>query len=315
MKRTISVLLSVVILAGFCFAQDKVDLKIRLKAGDSHETKMTQSQDIGQTMNGQQMNMKQSQEMVMDMDCLAVDANGNMTIKLTYKSMKMTIEGPMGKMEFDSANPKPADPNKPQDKMMGQLVTAMAGSQFQMKLKPTGETYDVQGLGEMMKKMKEKLPADQMGKAEKFIDKMFDEKQVKELTGNMMTRYPDKPVAVGDSWYDTKSVNFMMPIDIDTTYMLKGVKDGMASIDAVSKMDMGDSSKPLEIDPNNKMSMQLSGTINANSDVDIKTGMTKKSNMTMNFTGMLKMGANEQMPEGMTIPMTIKGTAVIEQIK
>lgn len=131
----------------------------------------------------------------------------------------------------------------------------------------------------------------------------------------MMNMYPVEPIAVGDSWYDTKSMNFMMPIDIDTTYMLKSVKDGVATIDAVSKMDMGDTAKPIAIDPNNKMAMQLSGTINAASEVDLKTGMTKKSDITMNFSGILKMEPNEQMPEGMAIPMTIKGTATVELTK
>lgn len=316
MKRTISVCLSVVILtAAVCFAQEKADLKLRLKAGDSHEMKMTQTQDITQTMQGQEMTMKQNQEMVIGMDCLSIDANGVMDIKMTYKSMKIAVDGPMGRMEFDSANPQPADANRPDQQMMGGMISAMAGSEFRMKVKPTGETSDVRGLAEMMKKVKEKMPAEQMQGAEKFLDKMFDEDQIKELSGNMMNVYPAEPVAVGDSWYDTKSINFMMPIDIDTTYMLKKVKDDIAYIDAVSKFDMGDSSKPLDIDPNNKMSMQLSGTINATSEVDVKTGLTRKSSADMNFSGILKMEPNQQMPEGMTVPMTIKGNVVVELTK
>ncbi|MEN6384880.1 MAG: DUF6263 family protein, partial [Phycisphaerales bacterium] len=202
----------------------------------------------------------------------------------------------------------------PQEKMMSGLFGAMVGSQFQLKVKPTGETYDIRGISEMMKKVKEKIGAE-AGPAESIIDKMFDENQIKELTGNMMNMYPANPIAIGDSWYETKSINFMLPIDIDTTYMLKSVKDDTAIIDAVSKMDMGDTSKPLVIDPNTKMSMQLSGTINAASEVNVKNGLTKKSDITMNFSGMLKMEGNEQMPEGMTIPMTIKGTATVEMIK
>ncbi|HBG28441.1 MAG: hypothetical protein A2Y10_10920 [Planctomycetes bacterium GWF2_41_51] len=315
-KRTISVCLSVVILmAGFCCAQDKVDLKLRLKAGDSHEMKMTQTQDIAQTMGGQEIKMKQTQEMILGMDCLSVDENGIMEIKMAYKSMKMSMEGPMGRMEFDSANPKGIDSNNPQEKMMAGIFSAMVGSEFQMKVKPTGETSDVRGISEMMNKLKKQMPAEQMQGAEKFIEKMFDESQVKELTGNMMTMYPENSVAVGDSWYETKSINFMLPIDIDTTYMLKSLKDDTAIIDVVSKMDMGDTSKPLDIDPNNKMSMQLSGTMNGASEVDVKTGLTKKSNMTMNFSGMIKMEANEQMPQGMTMPMSIKGDIVVELIK
>jgi hypothetical protein len=277
--------------------------------------KMKQVQDIGQTINGQEMKMKQTQEMVIGFDCKSVDANGNMDVVMVYKAMKMAMDGPMGHMEFDSAKTPVIGPNSPpQEKMMSGLFGAMVGSQFQMKLKPTGETYDIRGMAEMMKKVKEKIGSE-AGAAEAFIDKMFDEKQIKELTGNMMNMYPEKPITVGDSWYETKSINFMMPIDIDTTYMLKSVKDDTAVIDAVSKMDMGDTAKPIVIDPNTKMSMQLSGTINGSSEVDMKTGLSKKSEMTMNFSGMLKMEGNPQMPDGMTIPMTIKGTASVELVK
>jgi hypothetical protein len=168
----------------------------------------------------------------------------------------------------------------------------------------------------MLAKIKEKMgSAPEIQGMDKFFDKMFDEKQVKEMTGSMLGMFPAEPAAVGDTWYDTISMNFIMPIDIDTTYMLKQRKDGIAYIDAVAKMDMGDSSKPLEIDPNNKVSMQISGTMNTTSEVDEKTGLTRKSNITMNFSGVMRMEANEQMPEGMAMPMTIQGNAVVELIK
>ncbi|OHB58147.1 MAG: hypothetical protein A2Y12_07740 [Planctomycetes bacterium GWF2_42_9] len=316
MKKAISVL-CVVLLATVCFAADKVDLKLRLKAGDSHEMKMVQVQDITQNMSGMEMKVKQTQEMVMTLDCTGVDANGNMDLKMGYKSVKMSMEGPMGKMAYDSDNPNTIGPNSPpQDKMMAGLFSAMVGSQFQMKVKPTGEVTSMTGLSDMMQKVKEKLKATpEAAAAEGVLDKMFDEKQMKELTGNMMNMYPAEPIAVGDSWYDIKSINFMMPIDIDTTYMLKSVKDDTAIIDTVAKLDMGDPNKPIVSDPNMKMSMQMAGTINGTNEVDLKNGLTKNGDMTMNFSGIMKMEGNPQMPEGMTIPMSIKGTATVELTK
>jgi hypothetical protein len=320
-KSIVSVILYVIVLqAVICFAaEDKVDLKLRLKAGESHEMKMTQTQNMTQTAGGQEQKMKQVQEMVMGLDVLSVDANGVMDVEMTYKTMKMTMDSSMGQhIDFNSVNPKPVDPNKPDEKMLAAMFSAMVGSKIQMKMKPTGETYNVRGLKAMVAKMKEKIGSSpEMQGMEGFFDKMFDEKQVKEMTGSMLCMFPVEPVAVGDTWYDTISMNFVMPIDIDTTYMLKERKDGIAYIDAVAKMDMGDSSKAIELDPNNKMSMQISGTMNSASQVDEKTGLTRKSNMTMNFSGVVKMGASPQMPEGMTMtmPMTITGNAVVELIK
>ena len=317
-KNIVSVILYVIVLqVVVCLGgQEKVDLKLRLKTGESHEMKMTQTQNITQTAGGQEQKMKQVQEIVMGLDVLSVDANGVMDIEMTYKSMKMAMDGSMGHMEFDSANPKLADPNRPDEKMLANMFSAIVGSKFQMKMKPTGETYDVRGLEAMLAKMKEKIGSSpEMQGLEGFFDKMFDEKQVKEMTGSMLCMFSGEPVAVGDTWYDTISIDFVMPIDIDTTYMLKQRKDGIAYIDAAAKMDMGDSSKAVELDPNNKMSMQISGTMNSTSQVDEKTGLTRKSNMTMNFSGVVKIAGNPQMPEGMTMPMTITGDAVVELIK
>jgi len=327
-RRIVSVFVYVLVMqAVICFAAQegqapagKVDLKLRLKAGESHEMKMTQTQNITQTMNSQEQKITQVQEMVMGFDVLSVDTNGVMDVEMTYKAMKITMDGPMGHLEFDSVNPKPVDPNRPDEKMLAAMFSAMAGSKFQMKISPTGKTSDVRGLGAMMAKMREKIKESvgntpEMQGLDKFFDKMFDEKQVKEMTGDMMGRFPAEPVAAGDTWYDTMSMNFIMPIDVDTTYLLKQRKDGIAYIDAVAKMDMGDSSKIIEIDPNNKMSMQISGTMNSMSEVDEATGLTRKSNVAMNFSGVMRVEANQQMPDGMTMPMTITGNAVVELIK
>ena len=317
-RRIVSIFAYVLVMQAVVFAagQDKVDLKLRLKAGESHEMKMTQTQNIAQTMNGQEQKITQVQEMIIGFDCLGVDANGNMDVEMTYKAMKIAMDGPMGHLEFDTANPKPADPNKPQEKMMASIFSAIAGSKFQMKVSPTGKTTDIRGIKEMLTKIKEKMGnGPEMQGMNKFFDKMFDEKQAKEMTGDMLGAFPAEPVAVGDTWYDTISMNFIMPIDVDTTYMLKQRKDGIAYIDAVAKMDMGDSSKAIEIDPNNKVSMQISGTMNTTSEVDEKTGLTRKSNIAMNFSGVIKVEANPQMPQGTTIPMTIVGNAVVELIK
>lgn len=322
-RKVLSVLVIVAVISATCFASDpngssgKVNLKLRLKAGASHEMKTTQTHNITQTVNGQEQKMKQVQEMVLGIDVLNVDANGVMDTTMTYKSMKMTMEGPMGKMEFDTAKPKPTDPNgNPTEKMLADMFSAIAGSKFQMKIKPTGETYDVRGLNVMVAKIKEKTGGNPEAQGmSRFFDKLFDEKQIKEMTGTMMCIFPAGPVAVGDSWYDTMSMNLIMPIDVSTTYIFKQRKAGIAYIDSMAKLDMGDSSKPMQIDPNSKVAIQLAGTMSASSEVDEATGLTRKSNIKMNFSGVVKMEANPQMPQGTTIPMTIAGDAVVELIK
>lgn len=318
--KILTILVIAAIISTACFADaEKVDLKIRLAAGDSHEMKMVQTQNIVQTMNGQEIKTTQKMEWLYGLDCKSVDADGTMNIEMTYKAMKMTMENMMVKMEFDSAKPKSADPNNPQGKMMADIFSAMVGCKFGMKVSPTGETAGISGVKEMMTKMKEKMgDSNEAAMVGSLLEKMFDEKELKNTAGSLMVVFPKEPAAVGDSWYDTMSMNVMMPIDIETTYIFKSRKDGIAYIDAVAKFDMGDSAKPLEMGPA-KMSMQMAGTMNSTNQVDEKTGLIKKSEMTMNLSGIIKMEGqgepNTPMGQGMTMPMTITGGATVELIK
>ena len=85
-KKMISVVVCVIFLTTiFCQAADKVDLKLRLKAGENHEMKMTQIQNITQTIADQEQKMKQTQEVVIGFNCLSVDAAGNMDVEMIYK--------------------------------------------------------------------------------------------------------------------------------------------------------------------------------------------------------------------------------------
>ncbi|MFA6186184.1 MAG: DUF6263 family protein [Phycisphaerae bacterium] len=318
--KILTILAITAIISAACLAEaEKVDLKLRLKAGDSHEMKMSQTQNITQSINGQEMKMTQVMEMLFGLDCKSVDANGIMFVEMTYKAVKMTMDGMGQKMDFDSANPKPADPNKPQEKMMAAIFSAMVGCKFGMNVSPTGETAGVSGVKEMMTKMREKMGDSNEAKMiDALLGKMFDEKEMKNMAGSLMVVFPKAPAAVGDTWYDTMSMNIMVPIDVETTYIFKSRKDGIAYIDAVAKMDMGDAAKPIEMGPA-KMSMQLAGTMNAKNQVDEKTGLVKKSEATMNFSGIVKMQGqgepNTPMAQGMNIPMTMTGTATVELIK
>lgn len=315
LKNILSALLISAIVSAICFAQgaDKVDLKLRLKAGESHEMKTTKTQNTSQTANGQEQKMKSVQEMVTGLNVLSVDANGNIEVELVYKSIKTATDGPMGHTEFDSTTPKPVDPNRPDQKMQAAIFSAMAGSKFQMKMKPTGEPYDIRGFESILARMKEKMGTGPEGRAMSgLFDQIFGEKQAKEMVSSMMKVFPSEPIAAGGTWQRKKSVNFIVPMDVNTTYVLKQHKNGIAYIDSTTQINM-DSSKALKI--NNKMSMQLAGTEQTSSEVDETTGLTRRSNSTVNFSGKMKIEANQQMPQGMEVPMTIQSNEVYELIK
>jgi hypothetical protein len=308
----------------------KVDLKLRLKVGESHEMKMTQTQNMTQTMNGQETKTKQTQEMVMDLNVLSVDANGVMDIEMTCKSMKMAMDGPMGHMEFDSSNPKPVDHDESGQQMLATAFSFIRGgaiSAFNDRF-TTGGLYP--GASFIVGGFLSVINDNMNRRAAEIKDKTFagtlstitDSKiQMKitptgeaSMTSFAMGTFPAEPVAVGDTWHSTTSTNSTMPMDISTTCSLKDRKDGIAYVDTVTNFNMGDGSKVIA-DPNNKVSVQMSGTMNSTNEVDEKTGLARKSNIVMNFSSITRMEASKQIPQSMTMPMTIQGNIIIELVK
>jgi len=311
LKTILSVLFVTTIFSAVCFAEgaDKVDLKLRLKAGESREMKITQTQNTSTTANGREGRSRGTQEMVVGLNVLSVAANGNMDVEIVCRSIKVTADGNItGKFEFDSANPKPVDSNKPEQKRFAPF-SALAGSKIKIRIKPAGEFYDVRGFDAIIAKVKEKFP--EMNEKDKILNVFYDEK-VKEMAGNILGVFPAGPVVVGDSWHKTAGMSFIphVPRDVDITYTLKQRKDGIAYIDAAAKFDTG-----VKTDHNSGISEQSAGTIQSSIEMDEATGLTRKSNIAMNISGEAKMAANQQMLQGMKASSTIQGNTVVELIK
>jgi hypothetical protein len=148
-----------------------------------------------------------------------------------------------------------------------------------------------------------------------MMKKLVSEDSLKQSGGDMMMRFLDEPIAIGDMWYDIISIDVGFPIDIDVTYILKDRKDGIAFVDVVSKMDMGDEDSKLIEMEGMEMNMQLSGTQTGASEIDEATGWLLRSKIEQNFFGVVKIAPNEHMPNGMSIPMTIQSTSTIEPME
>lgn len=308
----------------FCFAAEpapasrqaavgrKVMLKLRLKAGEKRDIKITQIQNITQTMQGKEIKTGLRIETVMGYEILAVEPNGMADMEVTYKSMKVNITSPQGTFVYDSTKPAP-DTNDPMKKVLSTIYSSMTGGTLTMKVKPDGEVSDVNGMAAIIKKVAESAgPEAEIMK--KMMSQMFDEKKMKDTMGQMFAVFPDEPVSIGQAWYDNLGIDIGFPIDVSTTYILKKRENGLAYIDAVAKMDIGDTAKKIELQPGMEMSFQMAGAISQSLAVDEISGWAVSGNGSMNLTGTVIMEPSKQMPKGMTIPMKIDGTFKFETL-
>ena len=290
-------------------ASEKFDLKLNLKKGQKLGIKMVSDQKISQTVMGQQQKMNQMTAMGMRFEVLDVDADGNMSIKTTYQNIHIRMEGPMGVMEYDSTKPEEAGAANP----MSAMYKAMLGQSFVMKLAPKGEILEIKGMDEMIAKMTEKMATDEAMKQQtkEMMKNFINEDKMKEMSGTMLAVLPPKPVGIGEAWTNKMSIPAGFPMEIDITNTLTGHKEGIITIQTNAKIESGDQPKPIEMGPM-KMTMRMQGEQKGTTQIDKATGWTIRAKADIKFSGEMKMEPNEQMPQGMTIPVTVEGVTTVE---
>jgi len=241
------------VMAGLCivlmvsvFARaesDKIELKLNLQKGQKFGMLVTTDQKIAQTMNGQEMKVSQLMTMGLISEVLDVNEKGIISVKMTYDTMKGKMESPMGVFEFDSTKPEQQDANNPQAQMITGMYKAMVGTEIVMKYNPKGDVVGMEGFDAMMDKMVEGMGVSDPNMAKSMKDmfrKIMSEDKLEQMNNGTMAAFPDGPVGIGDMWYDTMNLNYGFPVDMDSTYVLKGRRDGIAFLDVISKIDMGD---------------------------------------------------------------------------
>lgn len=318
MKKLSKLFICAVILTSFLThlkAEEKIDLKLKLDKCDKFKMTMVQDQQISQNFNGMTMDINQHQEMIMFSEVTDVDDEGVMTIKTTYGDMKMKMDMPQMSFEFDTANPDPNMTNNPQIAPMVKIFSALKEASIYMKVDKTGKTVSIDGMDAMIDSMCDKISQTDPNAGEGIKDMMksfVNEDKVQEMSNGIFSSFPQGKVAVGDVWDTIMTMGTeQFPMSLDTTCVLKEINDGIAVIDLTAKMDMGaDGGKVVE-QGGMKMNMLLTGVMNGSQQVDIDTGWMTQSQMQQSFSGTMKMEPNQHMPDGMSIPMTIKGKVTI----
>lgn len=293
-------------------ADEKIQLKLNLKAGQKFETTITTDQKIKQTINGNPMDVNQLMTMQMISEVLDVNSAGINTIKITYGDIKGKMDTPQGSIVFDTSKPDSNDPNQPpQVKPMTDMWNALKGSSLKMKVDSYGKVKGCEGIDQMVDTMASKMSKNDPNAAaamKGMFKNMYNDKTMGEMGNNMFGCFPQAPVGVGDVWDNTLSMGSdAFPMDFDVTYMLSSIKDGIAAIEMTSKIDMGKTGGKL-IDLNGmKANLLMTGVMTGQQKVNQANGWMSESKTKYSMNGSMKLEPSPQMPQGMTMPMAIEG--------
>jgi hypothetical protein len=116
--------------------------------------------------------------------------------------------------------------------------------------------------------------------------------------------FPEKAVKKGAQWNIITNLEAGMASTVSTTYTYEGSEDEFVLISGQGSVETTDKDAYVET---NGMSMKydLSGTLSSSIKMDKKTGWIHEASINQSIEGTATLKANDQLPDGMTIPMTI----------
>jgi hypothetical protein len=307
-------------------AEEKLDLRLRLKKGDVYRLRLTVEQHVVQTPAapaagaGQKQpaapataqapqSIDQSLGVGYSMTVDDVDAGGAMTIATKYESVLFRQKGPAGATEYDSANPPKAVPPS------AKAFSVLPGLSFRMTITPEGTVKSVDGLDEMLAEIVRRLELPE-GPAKasmlKALTEQFGEAAMKQNLQNLFALYPPGPVAVGETWARKVAVTRGFPMVIDTTYTLKGRDAGVAEVAMDARLRPNADVAPIEMGTG-KMSYALTGEQHGSAQVDEATGWTRALTTEQDVSGALTLDTPGD--KDTEIPISVKSKVVMEPVE
>ena len=273
---------------------EKYDLYYKLEPGKTYNQSISANMKMNQNVMGQNMDM--SVTMSMGMAYAVTDTTGGqITCDMSFTSIEMKMNTPMGNFAFSSEKESDTNPMMPID--MYEMLKAMKNIKFGMSMTKYGEVESISGFEEMKDEIfgSMGLSYSEVEQAKALMEQSFSEEKMIDQMKNMSI-YPKHPVAIGDSW-EMKVENDQM--DLDNTYTLKKVTDSEVVIDVKSKI--------------NRMSMAeqgisgaLKGTQEGSTTAHRSSGWIKKATIKQDVSGDLT-------TQGMSVKMKMKSDITIAE--
>ena len=289
---------------------DKLELRLRLKQGETYRLKTTIDQRITQTAGANRQETEQTFALGYAMTVESVGASGDMKLATKYESILFRQKGPSGAVEYDSANPPKTvpQPAKP--------FAALLGLGFKMTLTPAGKVTAIEGLDDMFAEMVRRLelpegPAKQA--VQKVLAEQFGEETMKQNLQTMFALYPEQPVAAGEAWPRRIVVNKGFPIVIEGTYTLKERSGGVARIEIKAQVSPNDAAGPVDLGTG-KMSYDLRGEQRGTAELEEATGWTRALTTEQELAGTLRFQGAGGAAE-VNNPMSIREKVTMETVK
>jgi len=292
---------------------EKIELGLRLKAGDSYDINEVTDQEITQIINDQEQVRWQQVSMMMGMEVKGVDEQGTASVDFTIKRVGLVVTPEAGPaIEYDSDNPPEEMPLRATALA---ALAAMVGQSYSATFTRDGRGGNVQGIEELSRAMTDAISEVGPRSREEMVDEMQRRcAALKQRIERLFDRHPARPVGIGDSWTKRYELTAPMPMIADTTYTLMGRKDGIADIEAKSEIAIDPEAGPIRTGPA-EITLTPVGPVRTKLAIDEKTGLIVRSESQKAFEGTIITDGPPGEPEKMVIPTRSNTVTTFELLK
>lgn len=256
---------------------DTYTIKMRMNKGDTFHYNIKMDMNMNMDVMGP-MNMKMNMEAGSRFEVMD-STSDNKELKLTYTRMHMGMD--MGNKAMDAVNT---------DSILNATTEKIVGKSVFIELSPTNEITQVKGFDSLMINSTENEATRQM------TEKMFSKDQMNSSFSMMFSMYPAKPVKVGETWTAKTKVNLAnVDMQVNMTYKLIGVKNGLAEIDVDGIIDGKGDMKQKDM----AVGISMSGTQKGTFTINMNDGYMQNGSYKMDVKAEMEMA-------GQKVPMTMK---------
>jgi hypothetical protein len=286
-------LAAVVLCLGAPPAQAQTTLRYKFKLGDMLNYELQQKMEMKMSLAGNDIAINMNQQIGMTWKVLKMSSGDKVQVLQKIESIRMTMDTPMGKVEYDSKNGK--EPEGPIGKALGPVFNALAGSEFTVTMDTRGEISDVEVPAKLLAVLKDKLGA------VPGLGEMFSADNLKHMINQGGLVLAKGPVTKGDTW--TQNMNTKMPfgtMKVTNTMTYEGPAAGGQQKIAMSPV------VSLDADPNSPVTIKMKGGTGKGEAVfDNAAGRVVEVNITQNMQ--MEISAS-----GQDITQNIRTTTVLK---
>ena len=308
MKTTrILFVMSLILAMGMQVEAKKVKLQYGFKAGDQFKLERTVSQDITQEMMGQSQTMTNNTRMTYEFKVTEVSASGDMTMQVALVSCGMAMINPMGDMKYDSETDEAAPD-------FAKSLSASLNEVYTITLSQLGVISDIkvpEGLEEKVTKILSDLAGSQMAVAASAAGAAVNADAFRLTMSGFFISFPDGGVQVKKPWEAEVKTNQIIAFNSKTKSELVKAGAEENEIKITSQITQDPSTAPMEME-GMSISYQLMGASEGTLLLDAVTGLVKTNETVTSITGNIVVEST-QLPEPMSIPMTVRSTEKISR--